>query len=921
MVKRNLIGCGLIVALAVPSSALGQIANPSYANLYWEAAGQDWDTDIAAYAATQEDAGSAAYLYIASMTRDGLDSMAHAMLSSAWVTDWQPYGIMAVDATPYDFQIIPEDNSTVPACQNVTPSTSNVADWLNNLSLFVGCAVALYPGDLNANVVMNVFIPPWVVGSEPWQGFNEAVDGGISASFLPASFEPYGLPQMAYIMSHEDTEATAGGNNGPNAYRQIADVCEGANGQSITFLPTIINSGSLTDYEQYQDGVFTEWFDAGVDAGNQTQVGCFLADGGAEVPCVCVPPQSSIPAMGVPSVQACGSGQNVILQMQLDQSASRNPTPWDIANGETLDGGSLYFSTLIRATPSWWAGGEHAVGLPNPVTMNALYWSSGGYLEMDGFATGYGGTNVAIPGAQIDLYAFDPVWGQLNSSPSGSAIAPFVTAEMPYAFYDVQAAHPIGSQYQAWNVQGALQGNPACGLPGHTVGPAAIGDATVTIQGASGDSYPPSVISAATGFFDFDYTPATPGTKTVTMTAPGGLQANKTIVVAPEVDTITPSAGVIAGGQSATIVGKGLGGALQIELTYERANGTIGGATPIPATGNGTSVTFTIPPSPLPPPGAGAVAVAVYSNSAGLTSANSLAFTYVQAGVPYITFNPGYHANCAPDDHAYVSALLFNADGGYDPYAQITFAETPPSVVSFSPATIGNGGLSLASITVAPGNSYDFTATSGSYVADAVVPVYEMADCKPVAYLNPFAINGHQVEGEYSFNGTIWVPPVLGDPWDWAEPVVTHIASSYPPSSFTLKSLGLDWIWGLNSFKSTSGNSLAAIPYTAHPSGNNLCSTGRVLSITNTNETPSWNATALYPIDASIPAADYRVFGLDDSNAVWVEMITSVVNFGSGQAIEASDETVDPHRVISGAINGPYALAYWSSSPCPKTGP
>jgi len=882
--------------VAVPSVGLGQpLEAPSYANLYWEASGHTWDSDVATYAGSQEDAGDPYYLQQASMTADGVDSMLRSALSSGWTLGWQTYGVVSVDPIPSDFTIIPDDHPTIPECIGVTPSSTNLVDWLNNAGGFISCALAVLQQQQatpSASTVLNIFIPPWVtLGPE-----DPCIDGGFSGlnfpssgysvAWLPTGFEcePYGLPELIDLLSHEDTEATMGGDGGGNAFRNVCDSCEG---ESLDFLHAPYNEpyGILATYDEYDGGITNE----------------------------CIP--TSTPAMNPPGAYgACGSGQNMVIQMELD--SSRNPTPWDIGETqEVSDGGSLYFATQTLATPSWMAGGEHVLGLPNPVIMQHLQWTSGGYVEMDGFGSGYGGTNIAPPGSQTSLYAFDPVWGQLNETLGGGT--PFVMAEMPEFFSDVYAARPIGSQYQAWNVQGFVFGSPSCGLPGHTVGPAPIGDAQIAIQGASGDTYPRDAGTIGSGLFFFQYTPNSPGKKFISFTAPGGLEADAGIIVAPEIDAIIPNTGIAAGGQQVTITGRGLAATtLPIRFSYLLPDGGGGVKTVNASNTSDTSVTFTTPQSILPGSGIGTMQVVV--ENAGQFS-DGYDFTYVVPGKPYLTFKPG-GANCYPGDHAYITAVLYQPDGGYNPNAQITFAPVIAGAVTFTPAVVSNGGTTEAAISIGTDAPYEFTATSGPYTADAGVHPYPTADCKAVAGLSGTVLDGHVGVLTYSLSGSTWKTPMFGDPWDWAEPVVTHLSSPYSPSSFTIETLGQSGILGLNAFVSASGYWAAAIPYSSH-SGSNLCFTGRVLSITDSNETPDWAATVLYPIDTSVPANAYRVFGLNQSNATWVEMESSIVAYGSGDAIEATDESVDPHSVISGAVNGPYALTYWSTAACPTQGP
>ncbi len=928
-----------LVTLGAARAALAQIPDPIYADLYWEASGHSWDGDIASYAASQQASGDAYWLDKALMTTDGIDSFVESMLESQWVADLAGYGVTSVTKAPWSFVLVPEAEAGLAACSGVTPSSSLLSDFEANLAGFVNCAIAAQPQLGASNVVLNVFLPPWVAGGplgagDPcssgtqyggsssggnggYFGYNELVDGH-SIAVLPT--EPTcqtGLTRLVWTISHEDAETTS-------QQRQIADVCEGLPGSgepyvSLPFLSPILNtSSSLADYEQLTPGVTVNWMPVS-DGGSEPE----CIQNGAQVACQCVPQVGSVPAMNPPSGPvACGSGQNLIVQMQLDESASRNPPPWDLPNATNGYTGSLYVTAEVQGPTTWAAGGGHVVGLPNPVATPWLQWTSAGYLELDGFGSGYGGANVAPALSSIDLSVYDPVWGQLNAATLGGSAPPSVQAEPPASYSEVYA---VPSGYAPWPMQGRLLGSSSCGMPGHTVGPVPNGDTTVTLSVSgptTGDIYPGSVVTDSGGYFNFDYLPGSPGMKIVEYTTPTlgpALTWDVTLVVGPEIDGISPPRGLVAGGNLATLTGKGLQGTLRVQFSYQGPSGQVD-APVVFATGNaaGTQATFRVPPSVLPAPGAGVEQVAVYSEN-GAQWSESLPYTYLQANTPYLTFRPAGGKVCYPSNGNQVTAVVLDSFGNFDPNRQIAFRPISPNI-TFAPTTIYNGGTTDAWFSVTGSAPYDFTAlATGGNAVEAALKDYWVPPpivCHPESVGNPTPHGGHQAAAVYGYLGGQWHPPVLGDPWDWADPEIGTISSPYSPSSFMFYTLSQDEIYQLASFVSPTGNAAVMFPYPS-PLASNVCFTGRALHVSMENQPPDWSVTVAYPLDRNVSPAAYRVFGLNESNGVWVQMSSTVEHVGSGYRLIARDESVDPNHEVPGAVNGPYALVYYSSSACP----
>jgi hypothetical protein len=156
---------------------------------------------------------------------------------------------------------------------------------------------------------------------------------------------------------------------------------------------------------------------------------------------------------------------------------------------------------------------------------------------------------------------------------------------------------------------------------------------------------------------------------------------------------------------------------------------------------------------------------------------------------------------------------------------------------------VPNGGTVLATDFAVSGPqisaTYKYVVGGVAETAETTqgLPVYFVPEgfCVILANGDPVPNGGHQFGGGYNPPGPAWRAPKFGDAWDWAEPTIESLTSSYPASAFKIDSLDVDQLWALGSYVSPSGDSIAAIPYTPAPdppgAGPNLCFTGRAVQI------------------------------------------------------------------------------------------
>ncbi len=259
-------------AVGLSSSARsGAVYDPTYANLYWEtspnhsganaASTGSWDKDIAVnaqgFAPTPTLAG-----HMASMTRDSIDSYMESLLwdpiynnvggPNDWGSMLQGYGVY-FNFPPFaieSFEIIPDQHLDL--CPGVTPPGNLLQDWINNLSSFVACAVALQPSLAGvvqnpSNVVLNIFLPPWLSSEANIPGIcisNCAgpLCGPLQAG-LPAPAVAYNWGYGGHQTTIEPTQLGCAGDGIVGLIRdltheiaetttdnQIADACETSNG-------------------------------------------------------------------------------------------------------------------------------------------------------------------------------------------------------------------------------------------------------------------------------------------------------------------------------------------------------------------------------------------------------------------------------------------------------------------------------------------------------------------------------------------------------------------------------------------------------------------------------------------------------------------------------------------------------------------
>ena len=648
---------GLSIAVG-PAPALAQISNPVYANLYWEASGHTWDADIAAQASA-----STQGLGLAFMTTDMIDSVLRSALASHWTSGMAPYGVTQVNPVPLSFTIVPDAlaASGVSACAGVTPNSSLYKDWDSAVSSFIGCALAAEPSLAAGNVVLNVFIPPWVGGdssNDPClrQGFgayNDAVAGhSISVYPLEPNCGGSAFSSLTFLLGHETAETTT-------QQRLIADGCEGENqsGKRQTF--QFLNNGfalniGLSDYEQHGDGLAEVNIpDAGPANGNKPWNVCENSSG-TVVDCNCIPQTSNAPssAGAVTEVMACGAGRSMQIQAALGVALA--VPPWDLPSAGNGYLGSLYFSALVLydgPSGAWTAGGAHIVGDVIPVGTPWLQWSNGFFL-MSGFGNSYGGSgNTAPPNTQIQLSLFDSAWGQPATLLDGTPLT--VTAEEPNKILLDQSFADGVLPGKATVVIGAVYGSPTCGVSGHQVGRDGlmIGEAAVQITFSDRSMAPIYLTADEDGSFQASFTPVSAGPLTVIVTS-GTASTQLVYQVYPTIASITPSVGLVTGGTPVTINGNGFVGGVLNNPTGVSFSAQAGAPGSAHATYGSVSPPSVInaqtPPSPLTTNhGVGAVDVsATILEATGqlLQSPSSVPYTYTLPYYPIASFQEG--GNC-----------------------------------------------------------------------------------------------------------------------------------------------------------------------------------------------------------------------------------------------------------------------------------
>lgn len=931
-------------------AAAAPINNPVFFNVYWERAGRTWDTDVV-------DAGAAAgNPDIALMTRDMIDSFLESAMVSNWPNNLQAWGVKSVYFQPVSLELVPEAESNA-ACSGVTPGDDYLYDWETNLPKFIPCLVATHqnqwPVALTApNAVINVFIPPEIQGSadggDPclqdqtlgvnvtagatdetvyaYNGFVRVDGGTFTVAVLPT--ERYCVSgfrkSLAYTVTHEDVEAAVGGNGGTVPGRQLADPCEPYG------LPGFLEfQNGPAQYVQNTDaGVIVEW--------NAGTVSCHDQTTDAGVNCTCGPDAGPIPDAGVaPQVTACGSGRHMILQAQVD--ASRNPPPWDLPDAPWNSfEGSLYFQ--VQSGASGFAGGAHfASEVDGGVETGLLDWSSGGgttFIEMHGFGDGYSYARFPNqPGSTVFAYVYDSVWGRPNL---WNGRIPSATVEQPYQFGGVAAT---ASDRGGWIVTGELGGNPNCGLTGHPVGSMPMGDAPITIVALAAAGCPHAVMTDDDGNFSFVCYPTTIEPQTIGLKTDG--RASTAVYInPPHIDSIvTPGVAggaveLVGGGLPITITGSGLkdyASPTTTEVTTEYEGNEWFASS---VAGTATSLTVSGLHSPITSDGGVGVAN-VFVTVNGVPS-NSLPVTYFIPNVPYLTFKACDCTTCAPNQRTEVTPLV-RSDTGAPEAAIISLSAI--SAIRFSPSVVWNGQTSEALFPVPEGAPYRFSATAvtwspwrwaggrftGGFSKETVTPVTlpifgppSARDCHLVENVNPLDPTRWwwHPRRPYQFDGRVWVDPAAGEALDRLLPSIVSIESAYSQYALNVAALGSEAIRALESYVSPSRIFAAAIPH-APPSGQNLCLTERALDISAPGGTANWEARVAFPLDSAVPPGNFRVFGLNRAEGGWVEMPVTFNRTPAGMAEAlATLTTWDPHGLVPGVVDGPYALMYYSDQPC-----
>jgi hypothetical protein len=650
--RRTLLGLQIccFLGIALTGSIAHAIAAPQYIDIYWESSTHTWANDIQA-ASTQASGTNPDNVSTERMTEDFYDSVVRSLLASSFFNGLAAYGTtpVAVPIASLEVSNCGDPPAMVGAAGPAGMCGKNDAgvskcggvDDGKALNSFLSCLLAAHPNLNNANVVLNIFLPPWVGGKNPGQdacavtgdcGWNFSVNGteltiNPTNTHCNSSINNWGTA----CLTHEMQEAVAG---------QFADECEGI---SYSFL----NYG-MQPFEK---------FGANCPIGYGT---CHLSND-------CTPDQNAVPAMKWANVAVCASDFATIVQGDLD---ARNSQPWDMPTPANKYLSSMYVGIQVDATArggkKWQTEMLHftPAGAGTPAYFATEAWNQAGaadaFVQLTGFSTNSGYKSGDLkPGDLVTLLAYDPVWGQLSpvTAVAASGFGPnaLLSLELPQSWDTFYNEHLVAGD--SATITGILQYGP-CGLSGHQV-TTPIPNATVTIaSNDSTDAFAPlSVTTNNVGAFSFTYTPKQAGSKNISVSTSSNVAGAITVQVFPAISNINQDQGSVSGGQTVTITGQGFPFVAMPGQTFNVDFGTAPNHATKPAITKSTSMTASTPISNLPAPGTGKVGVTATVN--GNTS-EPYPYYYIEPCVPILDWNT---ANCANPD---IQAYAYNADGTID---------------------------------------------------------------------------------------------------------------------------------------------------------------------------------------------------------------------------------------------------------------
>jgi hypothetical protein len=941
MNMRCIVTSCAILAVCVSSLAESQVQNPTFVNIYWVADGgtaATWDSDVQSTATGSGTLFNTtpAVSFSAEGTIDFIDGLVMSITQSKYLGLESAYGVTGLTDTMLPSIVV--DTYAQPP-QDINDVDSKIGDLINWL---VSNNSSLKP----SNVVFNFFIPPWVGASDPttdWcsvtgtqgsaPGHNAAWNSsanGHSYTVIPTNAKCGNCSgiSIAGSVSHEMVEATSGDQN-------AADDCH--------------NNGLLSEFP------FLKYFIARFDN--------HPSDG------TCLPDAGQVPALTAPTnTKVCGSGQSMVMQAIVDP---RNAPPWDLPSQTNGFGSSMYTGVGLPAGNDLILAGFRHFSDRNtsfPLSLGTTKWSQASstapaFVEIDGLGDFYGSVvntdanSTALaevsPGGKFQLFIYDPVWGQLNGD-SVNGIS--LTSEAPQylqmqEFYNWRPNNIPGPESTGM-INGNVLGSQNCGLPNHIVGQLPVAGVTVMaksddLSDGSDGVIGTSVSDKFSGNVFFEYTPLHVGQRTVTFSVPqfpAVVSQQIQVDVYPVVTQISPSQGFKTTQLTLTVPGLPANATASVTFGPDLATPSA----PQPAIVQAGQVQVNAPASPTGALGEVNVAVNV-AIPGGSISSNYVKFTYVDPGFPYLKFSPGKNL-CGNRYYSEpVQATIYDATGQINPWlGEIDLTGTPP--VTESPTSVSNdgaaGSVSETTTDTSQPKPYQVIATghtSGNQTK-MDVPFFQCGlwVWAPIVWDGPlWGLPGPNPVSYKLVNGN-WVNPLVVDPEAWAEPTIEQVTSVYAQNQFALSWLTQAQIWGYRSlgppfFSTTAGASgtmmmmdsskfstasssqdagvtltVEAVP-TTRPSGSNLCFTGAGIGVSvKNNPAPNWDVKIAFPLNPSIPAGSYRVFGLSAAENVWVEMASTI----SGNVLTTDAVSADPARKVASPVTGPYVLAFYSNSRC-----
>jgi hypothetical protein len=685
------------------------IADPQIINVYWETSAAQWALDIGA-SGDGTGAGSGTGFGTAAMTIDRIDTLVQSLVNSDYLWMLNQYNVNFYSTCMPDCQYYGQPCSVdcyfttaiyfpsiVANCGSPPSSINDIANDKDGvLTRFINCVLAANPQINVSQTVMNLILPPSVGSASPTTDFchgrlfgaeHDKFGQPLEITLIPANAEcNLTLDDLVESISHEVIEGiTDPIVNSPTGWKvsflnsqplggdEIADEC-------IDKTPR--HSAPAIAQMAFKDNHFARFWsdqDAACVPANADAGGYYKMTPGP-----------------VLTMNVCGTGKNMILQMQgcgtgglpnvppgscVSWAGLGNPPTWDMIpiwlngiSGGTLIGDDTGYIRLtvdqtVRHGGIWQAGGIRAFPADG-VMLGPIAWTPGGQptgwakpdliqigsgAQSGAFSQGYGvllasgTTEVVYPGDTVSVSVADQIWGQVQTV---SVLAP--DAQQLLAF-SANPPSPPDDPYRAWifsgdvgaTVTGSLADRTGCGgLP-----------APIPVEGTSirlsetqdtGDhiNYTPPLLSDSNGYFSAPYSPGLAGTKTIQLDLlPLRLNFGSAAApVHPLLRSITPTSGPVGGtvasqSQLASLAGYGFTNA-GVSIPFGK-DSTIPAGSPVATvvTYDPSTLGVDVPPSPLPAPGAGDAYLKLTDN--GLDS-EVVKYHYFVLGVPDIAWTPPY---------------------------------------------------------------------------------------------------------------------------------------------------------------------------------------------------------------------------------------------------------------------------------------